>query len=143
MTPADIANNEEANLALREVEACSRLQGLLGAVLLASNNDDEDYTLQDDTMGSSSRPPTEPNTIQAQFELMQFLQAKLIHMRKTQKDRFDVVMRKSQKHDEALALLFLGQQTLLEQMREDRAHNNYQFAYIFHKNGMLLPMPMC
>jgi len=37
-------------------------------------------------------------------------------------------------------LLFLGQQTLLEQMREDRAH--YQFAYIFNKTGMLLPVPM-
>jgi hypothetical protein len=73
MTPADIANNEEADLALREVEACSRLQGLLGAALLASNSDDEDYTLWDDTVGSSSRPPTEPNTIQAQFELMQSL----------------------------------------------------------------------
>jgi hypothetical protein len=32
-------------------------------------------------------------------------------------------MRKSQKHDEALALLFLEQQTLLKQMRRDRAHN--------------------
>jgi hypothetical protein len=39
---------------------------------------------------------------------MQSLQVELIHMRKSQEDRFDVVMRKSQKHDEALALLFLG-----------------------------------
>jgi len=79
---------------------------------------------------------------QAQFELMQSLQAELIHMRKSQEDRFDAVMRKSQKHDEALASLFLGHQTLLEQMREDRAHNDYQFAYIFNKTGMLPPMPM-
>ena len=70
MTPANIANNEEANLALREIEACSGLQGLLGAALLASDNDDEDYTLWDDTAGSSSRPPTEPNTAQVKFELM-------------------------------------------------------------------------
>ena len=77
---------------------------------------------------------------QAQFELMQSLQAELIHMRKSQEDRFDAVMRKSQKHDEALASLFLGHQTLLEQMREDRAHNDYQFAYIFNKTGMLLPV---
>ena len=65
MTPTDIANNEEADLALREAEAHSRFQGLLGAALLASDNDDEDYTLRDDTVGSSSRPPTEPNTAQA------------------------------------------------------------------------------
>ena len=39
-------------------------------------------------------------------------------------------------------MLFLGQQTLLEQMREDRAHNDYQFAYIFNKTGMLPPVPM-
>ena len=51
-------------------------------------------------------------------------------------------MRKSQKHDKALASLFLGQQTLLEQMREDRAHNDYQFAYIFNKTGMMLFVPM-
>ena len=95
MTPVDIANNEKANLALREVEACSRLQGLLGATLLGSNSDDEDYTMRDDTAGSSSRPPTAPNTTQAQFELMQSLQSELIHMRKSQKDRFDAVMRKS------------------------------------------------
>jgi len=73
---------------------------------------------------------------------MQSLQAELIHMRKSQEDRFDAMMRKLQKHNEALALLFLGQQTLLEQMREDRAHNDYQFAYIFNKTGMLLPVPM-
>jgi len=79
---------------------------------------------------------------QAQFELMQSLQAKLIHMRKSQEDRFDAVMSKSQQHDEALASLFLGQQTLLEQMREDRAHNDYQFAYIFNKTGMMLFVPM-
>ena len=142
MTPVDIANNEEADLALREAEACSRLQGLLGAALLASDTDDEDYTLQDDTAGSSSKPPTEPNTTQAQFELMQSLQAELIHMRKSQEDRFDAMMRKSQKHDEALASLFLGQQTLLQQMRDDRAHNNYQFAYIFQQTSMLPPAPM-
>jgi hypothetical protein len=41
-----------------------------------------------------------------------------------------------------LASLFLGQQTLLEQMREDRAHNDYQFAYIFNEIGMLPPVPM-
>ena len=63
-------------------------------------------------------------------------------MRKSQEDMFDAMMRKSQKHDEALALLFLGQQTLLEQMREDRVHNDYQFAYIFNKIGMLPPMPI-
>ena len=63
-------------------------------------------------------------------------------MRKSQEDRFDAAMRKSQKHDEALASLFLGQQTLLEQMMEDRAHNDYQFAYIFNKTGMLPPMPL-
>jgi len=95
MAPTDIVNNEEADLALREAEANSRLQGLLGAALLASDSDDEDYTLRDDTAGSSSRPPTEPNTAQAQFELMQSLQAELIHMRKSQEDRFDAVMRKS------------------------------------------------
>ena len=49
MTPANIANNEEANLSWREVEACSRLQGLLSAALLASDSNDEDYTLRDDT----------------------------------------------------------------------------------------------
>ena len=27
-------------------------------------------------------------------------------------------------------------------MREDRAHNDYQFAYIFNKTGMLPPVPM-
>jgi hypothetical protein len=70
MAPADIADNEEANLALREAEAHSGLQGLLGAALLASDSDDEDYTLRGDTAGSSSRPPTEPNMAQAQFELM-------------------------------------------------------------------------
>ena len=70
MTPADIANNEEVDLSLREAEARSRLQGLLGAALLASDSDDEDYTLWDDTAGSSSRPPTEPNTAQVKFELM-------------------------------------------------------------------------
>ena len=70
MAPTDIANNEEADLALREVEARSGLQGLLGAALLTSDSDDEDYTLRDDTAGSSSRPPTAPNTTQAQFELM-------------------------------------------------------------------------
>jgi len=80
---------------LREVEARSGLQGLLGAALLARDSDDEDYTLRDDTAGSSSRPPTEPNTTQAQFELMQSLQVELIHMRKSQEDRFDAVMRKS------------------------------------------------
>jgi hypothetical protein len=63
-------------------------------------------------------------------------------MRKSQEDKFDVVMRKSQKHDEALASLFVGQQTLLEQMREDRAHNNYQFAYIFNKTSMLPHVPI-
>jgi len=63
-------------------------------------------------------------------------------MRKSQEDRFDAVMRKSQKHDEALASLFLGQRTLLEQMREDRAHNDYQFAYIFNKTSMMPPVPM-
>ena len=98
--------------------------------------------MRDDTAGSSSRPLTEPNTPHAQFELMQSLQAELIHMRKSQEDRFDAVMRKSQKHDEAMASLFLGQQTLLEQMREDRAHNDYQFAYIFNKIGMLPPVRM-
>ena len=77
------------------MEAHSGLQGLIGAALLASDSDDEDYTLQDDTMGSSSRPPTKPNMAQAQFELMQSLQAELIHMRKSQEDRFDAVMRKS------------------------------------------------
>ena len=82
-TPADIANTEEVDLALREVEARSRLQGLLGAALLGSDNDDEDYTLRDDTAGSSSRPPTASNTAHAQFELMQSLQAELIHMRKS------------------------------------------------------------
>jgi len=51
-------------------------------------------------------------------------------------------MRKSQKHNEALTSLFLGQQTLLEQTREDRAHNDYQFAYIFNKTGILPPVPM-
>jgi hypothetical protein len=80
MTTADIANNEEADLALREAEACSGLQGLLGAALLGSDSDDEDYTLQDGTARSSSRPPTAPNTAEAQFELMQSLQAELIHM---------------------------------------------------------------
>jgi hypothetical protein len=45
---------------------------------------------------------------QAQFELMQSLQSELIHMRKSQEDMFDAVMRKLQKHDEALASLFLG-----------------------------------
>jgi hypothetical protein len=109
MTPADIANNEEADLALQEAEARSRLQGLLGATLLGSDSDDEDYTLRDGTAGSSSRPPTAPDMAQAQFELMQSLQSELIHMRKSQEDRFDVVMRKPQKHDEALASLFLGQ----------------------------------
>jgi hypothetical protein len=79
---------------------------------------------------------------QAQFELMQSLQLELIHMRKSQEDRFDAMMRKPQKHDEALASFFLGQQTLLEQMREDKAHNDYQFAYIFNKTGMLPPVPM-
>ena len=69
--------------------------GLLGAALLGSDIDDKDYTLRDDTVGSSSRPPTEPNTAQAQFELMQSLQAELIHMRKSQEDRFDAMMRKS------------------------------------------------
>ena len=47
MTPANIDNNEEANLALREAEARSGLQGLLGVALLASDSDDEDYTLRD------------------------------------------------------------------------------------------------
>ena len=108
MTPADIANNEEADLALREAEACSGLHGLLGAALQASDSDDENYTLRDDTTGSSSRPPTAPNMAHAQFELMQSLQVELIHMRKSQDDRFDVVMRKSQKHDEMMASLFLG-----------------------------------
>ena len=108
MTPANIANNEEANLSWREVEACSRLQGLLGAKLLCSDSDDEDYTLSNDTIGSSSRPPTAPNMVHAQFELTQSLQLELIHMRKSQDDRFDVVMRKSQKHDEMMASLFLG-----------------------------------
>ena len=61
MTLANIANNEEAGLALREAEARSGLQGLLGAALLASDSDDEDYTLRDDTTGSSSRPSTELN----------------------------------------------------------------------------------
>ena len=61
MTPANITNNEEAGLALREAEACSGLQGFLSVALLASDSDDEDYTLWDDTAGSSSRPPTEPN----------------------------------------------------------------------------------
>ena len=96
----------------------------------------------DDTTGSSSRPPIEPNMAHVKFELMQSLQVELIHMRKSQEYRFDAVMRKSQKHDEALASLFLGQQTLLEQMRKARAHNDYQFAYIFNKTGMLLPVPM-
>jgi hypothetical protein len=73
MTPADIANNEEADLALWEAEARSGLQGLLGAALLGSDNDDEDYTLRDDTAGSNSRAPTAPNTAQAQFDLMQSL----------------------------------------------------------------------
>jgi hypothetical protein len=27
-------------------------------------------------------------------------------------------------------------------MREDRAHNDYQFAYIFNKTGMLLLVPI-
>jgi len=80
---------------LREAEACSGLQGLLAAALLASDSDYEDYTLRDDTTGSSSRPLTEPNMTLAQFELMQSLQAELIHMRKSQEDRFDAVMRKS------------------------------------------------
>jgi hypothetical protein len=65
MTPADIANNEEADLALREAKARSRLQGLLGVALLGSDSVGEDYTLRDDTAGSSSRPPTTPNTTQA------------------------------------------------------------------------------
>ena len=125
MAPIDIANNEEADLALREAEAHFGLQGLLAAALLASNNDDEDYTLWDDIAGSSSRPPTKPNKAQAQFEVMQSLQVELIHMRKSQEDMFDAVMRKSKKQDEALASLFLGQQKLLEQMREDKAHNDY------------------
>jgi hypothetical protein len=142
MTPADIANNEEADLALREAEAHSRLHGLLGAALLGSDSDDEDYTLRDDTAGSNSRAPTAPNMAQAQFELMQSLQSELIHMRKSKEDRFDAVMRKSQKHDEALTSLFVGQQTLLEQMREDTAHNDYQFAYIFNKTSMLPPVPI-
>jgi hypothetical protein len=107
MTPVDIANNEEADLALREAEARSGLQGLLGAALLGSDSDDEDYTLRDDTVGSNSRAPIAPNTTHAQFELMQSLQLELFHMRKSQEDRFDAVMRKSQKHDEALASLFV------------------------------------
>ena len=45
MMPADIANNEEADLALQEAEAHFGLQGLLGVALLASDNDDKDYTL--------------------------------------------------------------------------------------------------
>jgi hypothetical protein len=95
MTPVDMANNEEANLALRESEAHSGLQGLLGAAVLGSDSDDEDYTLRDDTVGSSSRLLTAPNMAQAQFELMQSLQSEPIHMRKSQEDRFDAVMRKS------------------------------------------------
>ena len=84
MTPANVVNNEEADLALREVEAHSRLQGLLGASLLDSDSDDKDYTLRDDTAGSSSRPLTAPNMVHAQFELTQSLQLELIHMRKSQ-----------------------------------------------------------
>ena len=62
MTPGDIANNEETDLALREAEAHFGLQGLLRAALLVSDSDDEEYTLWVDTTGSSSRPSTEPNT---------------------------------------------------------------------------------
>ena len=111
---------------------------MIGAALLG-DSDDEDYTLpheppdrmlglHDHTAGSSSRPPAEPKIAPAQFEIMQSLQSELIHMRKSHEDRFDVVMRKSQKPDEALASLFLGQQTLLEQLREDRTQQDWYAA---------------
>ena len=38
MTTADLASNEEADLALREAKACSGLQCLIGVALLGINN---------------------------------------------------------------------------------------------------------